>query len=80
VSGDDEAVRPVEMGPGDDVQPDPLDVQPWRVGAQRGLDPLGDRHLVMALRRDVDEVRSQLEQVGHPIETTSYRPTKTWTT
>jgi hypothetical protein len=68
VAGEHEARRTPEIGTGHQVVADAVERQP-RNRQQLLLDPIRDRLLVLADRRDVDELGGELEQVGHPTLT-----------
>ena len=54
-----------ELGAGHQVVADPGDLEPRRAAASSCLEPVDERPLVVAHRRDVDELGGEREQVGH---------------
>ena len=66
VPGEDHTGAPPELGAGDQVVADPLDLE-VRQCAQLGLEVVGDGLLRVALRRDVHQLGREREEVrcGH---------------
>jgi hypothetical protein len=62
---EDDTPVATEVGAGDHVVADALDVETRGARTQTRLDHVGERALVVALRRDRHQLGGELEEIGH---------------
>ncbi len=67
VAGQRQPLRSAELRPGHEVVAQPVDDQPRGAGTQLGLEAIGEGCFVEALRRDVDQLGREPEQVGQTV-------------